>query len=143
MDLHPSTCTIFGKKGILHKHFGRVVQFLPDYTAQVPRIHSGRREMSAPTRLPNVRNTSSRENETRVTTVRKSLRCLHFLTYLMLGHEDPEHNAALLAASFLLTYCLDYSSTLKIEAACFSETSVHFQRATLRRYIPEENSLLL
>jgi hypothetical protein len=37
-------------------------------------------------------------------------------------------------------YCSDYSSTLKMEATCFLETSVAFQRAT-RRYIPEECTL--
>jgi hypothetical protein len=33
-----------------------------------------------------------------------------------------------------------YSSTLKMEAICYSGTSVDFQRTTSRR-IPEENSL--
>jgi hypothetical protein len=33
-----------------------------------------------------------------------------------------------------------YSSTLEMEATCFSETSAHFQRAT-RRYIPEDRTL--
>jgi hypothetical protein len=39
-----------------------------------------------------------------------------------------------------LVSCLAYSSTLKMEAKCFSETLVDFQRTT-RRYIPEDSSL--
>jgi hypothetical protein len=38
---------------------------------------------------------------------------------------------------FLLTPCLAFSSTLKMEAISSSETSVDFHRAT-RRYIPED-----
>jgi hypothetical protein len=41
-----------------------------------------------------------------------------------------------LAGSFMPVSCLPYSSTLKMEAVCSSETSVDFQRTT-RRYIPE------
>jgi hypothetical protein len=41
---------------------------------------------------------------------------------------------------FTLVSCLAYSSTLKMEAKCSSETSVEFQRTT-RRYIPEDNTL--
>jgi hypothetical protein len=37
--------------------------------------------------------------------------------------------------------CLAYSSTLKIQATCYSETSVDFQRTT-RRYIPNDRTLL-
>jgi hypothetical protein len=40
----------------------------------------------------------------------------------------------------MLVSYLDYSSTLKIEATCSSETSVHFQRTT-RRCIPEDRTL--
>jgi hypothetical protein len=36
--------------------------------------------------------------------------------------------------------CSAYSSTLKMEATCFSETSVDFQRTT-RRYITEDRTL--
>jgi hypothetical protein len=36
--------------------------------------------------------------------------------------------------------CLAYSSTPKMEATCFSETSVHFQ-GTTRRYTPEDRTL--
>jgi hypothetical protein len=36
--------------------------------------------------------------------------------------------------------CLAYSSTLNIEATCFSETSMEFQTAR-RRYIPEDRTL--
>jgi hypothetical protein len=42
--------------------------------------------------------------------------------------------------SFTLVFCLAYSSTLKMEATCSSETSVDFQRTT-RRYIPEDKTL--
>jgi hypothetical protein len=35
---------------------------------------------------------------------------------------------------FVLISCMAYTSTLKMEATCFSETSVHFRRTT-RRYI--------
>jgi hypothetical protein len=42
---------------------------------------------------------------------------------------------ALLATCFILVYCLDYSSTLKMEAKCSSETSFDIQRTT-RRYVP-------
>jgi hypothetical protein len=47
---------------------------------------------------------------------------------------------ALLATCFTLASCLAYSSTLKIEATCSSETSVDFQWTT-RRYIPENRTL--
>jgi hypothetical protein len=43
-------------------------------------------------------------------------------------------------ASRALVSCLAYTSTLKMEAICSSETSVDFQRAT-RRYIPEDRTL--
>jgi hypothetical protein len=39
-----------------------------------------------------------------------------------------------------LVFCLAYSSILKMEAVCSSETSVEFQRTT-RRYIPEDRTL--
>jgi hypothetical protein len=44
------------------------------------------------------------------------------------------------SASFILVSYLVYSSTLKMESACPSETSVEFQRTT-RRYIPEDRTL--
>jgi hypothetical protein len=47
-----------------------------------------------------------------------------------------------LATCFMLVSYLAYSSTLKMEATCSSETSVDFQRIT-RRYIPEERALRL
>jgi hypothetical protein len=40
---------------------------------------------------------------------------------------------------FMLVSCLVYSSKLKMEATCSSETSVDFQRVT-RCYIPEDRS---
>jgi hypothetical protein len=39
-----------------------------------------------------------------------------------------------------LVSCLAYSSTLKMEATCSSETSIDFRRTT-RRYIPEDGTL--
>jgi hypothetical protein len=45
--------------------------------------------------------------------------------------------SVLLAACFMLVFCLAYSSTLKMEATCSAETSVHFQLTT-RRYIEED-----
>jgi hypothetical protein len=42
--------------------------------------------------------------------------------------------------SRLLATCSAYSSTLKMEAICSSETSADFQRTT-RRYIPEDSTL--
>jgi hypothetical protein len=41
---------------------------------------------------------------------------------------------------FILVSCLGYSSTLEMEATCFSETSVDFEWTT-RRYIPEGRTL--
>jgi hypothetical protein len=49
-------------------------------------------------------------------------------------------NVALLATCFTLLSCLSYSSTLKMEALCSSETSIEFQRTTWR-YIREERTL--
>jgi hypothetical protein len=42
-------------------------------------------------------------------------------------------------ASRALVYFLAYSSTLKKEAICSSETSVEFERTT-QRYIPEDST---
>jgi hypothetical protein len=42
--------------------------------------------------------------------------------------------------SFTLVSCLAYSSTLKMEATCSSETSADFQRTT-RRYISEDRTV--
>jgi hypothetical protein len=47
---------------------------------------------------------------------------------------------ALLASCYALVSCLAYSSTLKMEATCSSETSVEFQR-TIRRYTPEDRTI--
>jgi hypothetical protein len=43
-------------------------------------------------------------------------------------------------ACFMLVSCLAYSSIMKMEAKCSSETSVDFQRTT-RRYITEDITL--
>jgi hypothetical protein len=42
--------------------------------------------------------------------------------------------------TFRLVYCLAYSSTLKMEPTCSSETSIDFQRS-IRHYIPEDRTL--
>jgi hypothetical protein len=47
---------------------------------------------------------------------------------------------ALLATGFMLVSCLAYSSTLKMEAVCSSETSADFQRTTLN-HIPVDKIL--
>jgi hypothetical protein len=45
-----------------------------------------------------------------------------------------------LGTCFTLVSCLVYSSSVKMEAKCSSETSVDFQ-GTTRRYIPEDDTL--
>jgi hypothetical protein len=45
-----------------------------------------------------------------------------------------------LPPAFTLLSCSAYSSTMKMEAMCSSETSVDFQRA-IRRYIPKDRTL--
>jgi hypothetical protein len=44
------------------------------------------------------------------------------------------------AACFMIISCLAYSSTLKMEAVCSSETSVDLHWTT-RRYIPKDTTL--
>jgi hypothetical protein len=46
----------------------------------------------------------------------------------------------LLDTCLMLVSCIAYSSTLKMEAMCSSETSGYFQRTT-HRYIPENRTL--
>jgi hypothetical protein len=46
---------------------------------------------------------------------------------------------ALPSAGFMLVSCLAYSTTLEIEVALYSETSIDFERTTWR-YIPEDVS---
>jgi hypothetical protein len=53
------------------------------------------------------------------------------MVLLILGKVSP---------AFMLVSCLAYSSTLKMEAICSSDTSVDFQQFT-RRYIPEDSTL--
>jgi hypothetical protein len=45
-----------------------------------------------------------------------------------------------LTTAFTLVSCSGYSSTLKMETVCSPETSIDFQRTTLR-YIPENSTL--
>jgi hypothetical protein len=54
--------------------------------------------------------------------------------------QDCEKSQVYLPPAFTLGSCSAYSSTLKMEAICSSETSVHFQR-TIQRYIPENSTL--
>jgi hypothetical protein len=51
-----------------------------------------------------------------------------------------ESQPTFLSPAFTLVSCLTYSSTLKMEATCSSETSVDYQW-TIRRYMPEEITL--
>jgi hypothetical protein len=53
--------------------------------------------------------------------------------------EGAEQETSVKAGDKLVSWSA-YSSTLKIEATCFSETSVDFQRTT-RRHIPEDGTL--
>jgi hypothetical protein len=52
--------------------------------------------------------------------------------------QEISTNETLFVTCFMLVSCLAYSSTLKMEVICSSETSVDFQRITWR-YIPEES----
>jgi hypothetical protein len=52
------------------------------------------------------------------------------------GEKNTKH-AALLAACFMQIFCLDYSSTLKMESIYVSETSVDFNQ----RYVSEYRTL--
>jgi hypothetical protein len=51
-----------------------------------------------------------------------------------------ETNVVCLPPAFTLVSCSAYSSTLKMEVICSSETSVDFQQTT-RHYIPEDRTL--
>jgi hypothetical protein len=53
---------------------------------------------------------------------------------------DVSKEPALLATCFVLVSCFVYSSILKIEAKCSSESSLDFQHAT-RRCIPEDRTV--
>jgi hypothetical protein len=55
-------------------------------------------------------------------------------------HAASMPTMAILAYFSMFFFCLAYSSTMKVEAICISETSVFFQRTT-RRYIPEDINL--
>jgi hypothetical protein len=57
-----------------------------------------------------------------------------------LHHQDRWINRARTSSAFTLDSCLAYSSTLKTEETCPSETSVDFQRTT-RQYIPEDRTV--
>jgi hypothetical protein len=59
--------------------------------------------------------------------------------FYLLGY-NAIYSRALLVVSFTLVSCLTYSSTLKMEVTCSSDTSVDLQRTT-RRYIPEDWTL--
>jgi hypothetical protein len=55
--------------------------------------------------------------------------------------EPSEQAGGILLATCLLAGLLNYSSTLKMEAICSSETSGAAQRIT-RRHIPEDDTFL-
>jgi hypothetical protein len=59
---------------------------------------------------------------------------LESITYLV-GFE-----VLFLPYAFILVFCLAYSSIINMEATCYSQTSVDFQRTT-RRYISEYRTL--
>lgn len=65
------------------------------------------------------------------------------MTSIFKVEEQPKRETSmkqdLLAACFILLFCMAYSSTLQMEAICSSETSSCFRR-TARRHIPEYNS---
>jgi hypothetical protein len=61
-------------------------------------------------------------------------RIIHVRNQLQASKKPAE-----LVTDFMLVSCLAYSSTLKTEVTCSSETSGDFQM-TIRRYIPVEGS---
>jgi hypothetical protein len=66
-----------------------------------------------------------------------------YLPFFWIEEESKKEmimNLTLLDSISMLLSCLAYSSTLKMEATCYSETSVGSLRAT-RRYIPEHRTL--
>jgi hypothetical protein len=66
--------------------------------------------------------------------------CRFHLQRRRISQEWNQHEISLLVTCFILVSCLDYSSTLKMEATCSPETSVNCQRTT-RCYIPEDRTL--
>jgi hypothetical protein len=58
---------------------------------------------------------------------------------LRISRARSKHKNTRLLSAFTLIYCSAYSSTLKMEAVCSSETSIDFQRTT-RRYIPDNST---
>jgi hypothetical protein len=88
-------------------------------------------------------------SETSVKLYRITLRCipedsdLFETKFLTLGEFyllEYSISRILFSTCFMLVFCLDYSSTLKKEATCFSEMSVDFQLTT-RHYTPEDTAL--
>jgi hypothetical protein len=66
--------------------------------------------------------------------------CIYFAFLLLLNVYYEENIWSKLFNYFMLVSCLAYSSVLKMETICSSETSVDPQRAT-RRYIQEGRTL--
>jgi hypothetical protein len=62
--------------------------------------------------------------------------CRHHLQGRRISQARNKDKAAILTACFMLVPCLAYSSTVKMEATCSSETSINFHRNTLH-YIPD------
>jgi hypothetical protein len=61
--------------------------------------------------------------------------CLH-----LQGRRISRARRLCLSPAYTLVSCAAYSTTLKMDAICSSETSVDFQRTT-RCYIPEDSTL--
>jgi hypothetical protein len=57
-------------------------------------------------------------------------------------HEAGSKESPLLATCFMLVSCLTDSLMLKMEATCYSETSVDFQ-LSIKHYIPEDTEKIL
>jgi hypothetical protein len=64
----------------------------------------------------------------------------HWQTMMMPNKTRAKQAASKADACFMLVSCLAYSSTLKMEEICFSETSVDFQQATCH-HIPEDRTI--
>jgi hypothetical protein len=83
-----------------------------------------------------------------VVTDAHSLMCeeFHLLRYNSVRSVESQltfhRNVSLLVTYVTLVSCLAYSSTLKMEATCSTETFVDFQQTT-QRYIPKSKSKLL
>jgi hypothetical protein len=69
---------------------------------------------------------------------KSSSSCISWTKWLLPLTHIPLHFSWIIFPVTLLSR-VAYSSTLKMEVTCFSETSVHFQR-NIRRYIPDDTN---